>query len=257
VLQELGAEVFTLGVSPNGRNINAGFGSLHPEQTAAKVREVRADLGIALDGDADRAVLVDADGRILDGDDLLALFARDLHARGELRGGKVVGTLMSNLGLEKMLESLGLELERTPVGDRYVVEAMRRDGCNLGGEQSGHMIFLDHNTTGDGLVTALQALAIMKREDRSLASLVGSFERFPQVLENVQVADKRPIEELPSFMQAVERAEKEFDGRGRILVRYSGTEPKARVMVEGDDERRVAELAKELAGELKRALGGA
>ncbi len=256
VLQELGAEVFTMGVSPNGRNINAGFGSMYPKRTAAKVREVRADIGIALDGDADRAVLVDEEGSILDGDQLLALFARDLQQRGQLRGGKVVGTVMSNLGLEKALADMDLTLERTPVGDRYVVEAMRRDGCNLGGEQSGHIIFLDHNTTGDGLVTGLQALAIMRREQRSLSSLVAGFECFPQVLVSVPVAEKRPIEELPGFMQTLERVEKELDGRGRVLVRYSGTESKARVMVEGEDERRVAELADELAGELRRALGG-
>ena len=256
VLQELGAEVFTMGVSPNGRNINAGFGSLYPQRTVAKVREVRADIGIALDGDADRAVLVDEEGSILEGDQLLALFARDLRESGQLRGGKVVGTVMSNLGLEKALANMDLTLERTPVGDRYVVEAMRRDGCNLGGEQSGHIIFLDHNTTGDGLVTGLQALSIMRREQRSLSSLVAGFERFPQVLVSVPVAEKRPIEELPDFMETLERVEKELDGRGRILVRYSGTEAKARVMVEGEDERRVAELADELAGELRRALGG-
>ena len=256
VLGELGAEVFTLGVTPNGRNINAGFGALYPERTAAKVREVRADVGIALDGDADRAVLVDERGTVLDGDELMALFARDFHQRGKLRGGKVVGTVMSNLGLEKCLEPLGVGLERTAVGDRYVVEAMRADGCNLGGEQSGHMIFLDHNTTGDGLVTGLQALAIMCRQGKPLSELVAGFERFPQVLVNVTVAEKRPIESLPSFMQAVDRAEKELDGRGRVLVRYSGTEPKARVMVEGEDERRVTAMAEELAGELKRALGG-
>ena len=205
-------------------------------------------MGIALDGDADRAVLVDEEGRVVDGDELLALFARDLHESGRLRGGKVVGTLMSNLGLEKALANMGLGLERTAVGDRYVVEAMRRDGCNLGGEQSGHMIFLDHNTTGDGLVTALQTLAIMRRKQQSLSTLVAGFERFPQVLVNVQVAEKRPIEELPAFMQTVERAEKELDGGGRILVRYSGTEPKARVMVEGEDERRITELAERVGG---------
>jgi phosphoglucosamine mutase len=254
VLAELGAEVFSLGVDPDGRNINEGCGSLYPDRTAAKVREVRADVGIALDGDADRAVLVDEHGEILDGDAVLALFARDLIERKALAGGKVVGTVMSNLGLEKALEKMGAGLLRTQVGDRYVVEAMRAGGYNLGGEQSGHIVFLDHNTTGDGLVTALQALAIMRRKGRYLSELNEPFERFPQVLLNVGVSEKKPIEALPSVMAAVQRAEREFDGRGRVLIRYSGTELKARIMVEGDDERRVASLADELAGELKRAL---
>ncbi|MEE2677140.1 MAG: phosphoglucosamine mutase [Myxococcota bacterium] len=257
VLEELGAEVFALGVEPNGRNINDGCGSLFPERTAAKVREVRADLGIALDGDADRAVLVDEQGEILDGDELLALFARDLIERGELRGRQVVGTVMSNLGLERALESMGASLLRTPVGDRHVVEAMRREGCNLGGEQSGHLVFLDHNTTGDGLVTALQALAIMSRKGGRLSELVEGFQRLPQVLLNVPVASKRPIEDLPSIQAALRDLEAEFDGRGRVLIRYSGTEPKARVMVEGEDARRVSEVAEELSQELRRALAEA
>jgi phosphoglucosamine mutase len=256
VLGELGAEVFAIGVEPDGRNINAGVGSLHPERTAAKVREHRADVGVALDGDADRAVLVDEQGNVLDGDELLALFARDFIERGVLKGGKVVGTVMSNLGLERALEAMGAGLLRTQVGDRYVVEAMRRGGYNLGGEQSGHIVLLDYNTTGDGLITALQTLAIMRRKGRRLSELVEGFERFPQVLVNVQVAEKKPIDALPSLQQAIARAEKEFAGRGRVLIRYSGTEPKARVMVEGEDERRVARVAEDLAGELRRALEG-
>jgi phosphoglucosamine mutase len=254
VLSELGAEVFALGVDPNGRNINDACGSLHPERTADKVREVRADVGIALDGDADRAVLVDERGEILDGDELLLMFARDLRERGRLRGERVVGTVMSNLGLEHALEGLGLELERTQVGDRYVVEAMRASGCNLGGEQSGHIVCLDHNTTGDGLITALQVLAIVRRSGKRLSELREGFERYPQVLVNVEVVEKRPIEELPSVMEVLRRVEREFAGRGRVLVRYSGTESKARVMVEGQDERRVAAVAEELARELRRAL---
>jgi phosphoglucosamine mutase len=254
VLAELGAEVFPLSVEPNGRNINDGCGSLYPERAVAKVREVRADVGIALDGDADRAVLVDERGEVLDGDELLLLFARDLVERGRLRGGRVVGTVMSNLGLEQALEGLGVELERTQVGDRYVVEAMRASGCNLGGEQSGHIVFLDHNTTGDGLITALQVLAIVRRTGKRLSELREGFERYPQVLVNVEVAEKRPIEEMPGVMEVLRRAEREFDGKGRILVRYSGTESKARVMVEGQDARRVAAVAEELARELRRAL---
>lgn len=256
VLQELGAEVVALGVNPDGRNINAGVGSLYPERTVAKVREVRADLGIALDGDADRAVLVSEDGTVLDGDDLLALFARDLSERGALKGGRVVGTVMSNLGLEKALTAMGIELVRTQVGDRYVVEAMRQGGLNLGGEQSGHIIFLDYNTTGDGLITALQTLAIMRRTGKRLSELLEGFERLPQVLINVPVTKKTPIEELPTLVAAIRKAEEDFAGNGRVLIRYSGTESKARVMVEGNDAATVSRVAEALADELRRALGG-
>jgi phosphoglucosamine mutase len=255
VLRELGAEVFTLGCEPDGRNINEGYGSLHPERTAARVREVRADIGIALDGDADRVVLVCEQGRVLDGDDLLATFARDFAERGRLAGGKVVGTVMTNLGLEKALGGLGVGLVRTPVGDRYVVEAMREGGYNLGGEQSGHLVFLDLNKTGDGLVTALQALALMRRKGRRLSDALEKFERYPQVLVNVAVKEKRPIESIPSLREAVRKVEQEFNGTGRVLIRYSGTEVKARVMVEGEDPRRVDEVAHDLADELRRALG--
>ena len=255
VLRELGAEVFTLGCEPDGRNINEGFGSLHPERTAARVREVRADIGIALDGDADRVVLVCEQGRVLDGDDLLATFARDLAERGRLAGGKVVGTVMTNLGLERALASLGIGLLRTPVGDRYVVEAMREGGYNLGGEQSGHLVFLDLNKTGDGLITALQALALMRRKGRRLSDVLEKFRRYPQVLVNVAVKEKRPIESIPSLCEAVRKVEQEFNGSGRVLIRYSGTELKARVMVEGEDLRRVDEVANDLADELRRALG--
>jgi phosphoglucosamine mutase len=255
VLEELRAQVFCVGVEPNGRNINDGCGSLHPRKVASKVRELRADVGIALDGDADRAVLVSEKGEIADGDALLAMFARDLVSRQALAGGKVVATVMSNLGLEKALEKLGVGLIRTQVGDRYVVEAMRSGGHNLGGEQSGHMIFLDHNTTGDGLITALQALAIMRRQEKGLSELISGFERFPQVLVNVAVSEKKPIESLSEFCEHLEKVETEFGGRGRVLFRYSGTEPKARVMVEGDDEARVSEIAHDLADELRRAVG--
>jgi len=256
VLEELGAEVFTLGVEPNGRNINEGCGSLFPERTAAKVLEVRADLGIALDGDGDRAVLVGSKGDIIDGDALIALLALDLAERKALRGGAVVGTAMSNLGLERALERIGLRLLRTQVGDRYVVEAMRAGGYNLGGEPSGHVIFLDHNTTGDGLITALQALATSMRAGIGLSELASRFERFPQVLVNVPVAEKKPIETLPTVVKLVAQVKTELDGRGRVFIRYSGTEPKARVMVEGDDEDRVSQFANDIAEELKRALSG-
>jgi phosphoglucosamine mutase len=255
VLEELGAEVFKIGVEPNGRNINDGCGSVHPELMIAKVREVRADVGIALDGDGDRLMLVCQQGNLIDGDAVLALCARDWLKRGALRGGAVVATVMSNLGLQMAIEALGLRLVRTRVGDRYVVEEMRNGGYNLGGEQSGHVVFLDHNTTGDGLITALQVLAIMRREEKPLSALVEDVQRFPQVLVNVRVAEKRPLDSLPGVTEAVRRIEGELDGRGRVLIRYSGTEPKARVMVEGEDEGRVKELAEELADRLRRALG--
>jgi len=256
VMRELGAEVFALGVDPNGRNINEACGALHPEKAGAKVREVRADVGVALDGDADRCVMIDERGETVDGDALLALLARDCFERGVLEGGAVVATVMSNLGLERALARCDLGLVRTAVGDRYVVEAMRAGGYNLGGEQSGHIVMLDHNTTGDGLLTALQVLAIMRRTQRPLSDLVSGFERVPQVLVNVAVASKRPVEDLPGFQKKLGEVEAALGDDGRVLVRYSGTESKARVMVEGDDESRVREYAEELAAELQRSLGG-
>jgi len=257
VLEELGAEVFCLGVEPNGLNINEGCGALYPEKLIDRVHEVRADIGIALDGDADRCLLVSETGALVDGDEVLAYCARDQHERGLLCGGKVVATVMSNLGLEKSLEAQGLGLVRTQVGDRYVVEAMREGGYNLGGEQSGHTIFLDHNTSGDGLITALQTLAIMRRSERPLSDLTAGFVRFPQVLVNVEVAEKLPLENLPTVAKVLARVESELNGRGRVLIRYSGTEPKARIMVEGEDEERVCIYANDLAVELQRALSGA
>ena len=254
VLRELGAEVFTLGVSPNGRNINEDCGSLHPQNTVARVREVRADVGIAVDGDADRVMIVDERGEVLDGDVVIALCARHLIDRGALKGGGVVTTVMSNLGLEEELAEKGVRLIRTQVGDRYVVEAMREGGYNLGGEQSGHVIFLDHTTTGDGLMTALQVLAIMAREGVPLSLLAAGFNRYPQAMVNVGVSQKRPLEELPTLQAAIEDVEAKLDGKGRVLIRYSGTELKARVMVEGRDGAEVHQFAAELASVLKRAL---
>ena len=255
VMRELGADLVALGVEPNGRNINDGCGALHPEKTGAKVRELGADVGIALDGDADRCVMVDERGETVDGDALIALLAREFHARGELAGGAVVATVMSNLGLERALAREGLRLVRTAVGDRYVVEAMRAGGYNLGGEQSGHVVMLDRNTTGDGLLTALQVLAILRRRGEPLSRLVAGFEAVPQVLVNVAVAAKRPVEELAEFQKRLAAVEGALGGEGRVLVRYSGTEPKARVMVEGDDAARVREYAEDLASALQRSLG--
>ncbi len=257
VLRELGAEVFELGCEPNGRNINDECGSLHPERTAARVRELRADVGIALDGDADRVIVIDERGEILDGDTLMWLLARDLHKRGELAGGGIVTTVMSNLGLEMALRGLGIDLIRAQVGDRYVVEAMREGGYNLGGEQSGHIMFLDHSTTGDGMMTALQLLALRARSGRPLSTMNDGLERFPQVMVNIGVSEKRPIEQLPSLQAAIAEVEQELGNAGRVLIRYSGTENKARVMVEGREETRVRELAQHLAARLEKALGEA
>jgi len=256
VLRELGAEVFELGCEPNGRNINDECGSLHPERAASKVRELRADVGIALDGDADRVIVLDERGEVLDGDILMWLCARAMHQRKQLARSTVVATVMSNLGLERALESIGCSLVRTAVGDRYVVEAMREGGYNLGGEQSGHILFLDHSTTGDGLMSALQILALRVRSGRRVSQLGDGFERYPQVTVNVAVAEKRPLESLPSFQEAVAEVEDELGSAGRVLVRYSGTEKKARVMVEGRDATRVHEIANHLASKLKQALAG-
>ena len=256
VFRELGAEVFEIGCEPNGRNINEDCGSLYPERTVSKVLELRADIGIALDGDADRVVVIDERGEIFDGDLLMWLCARDMHARGRLANDTVVATVMSNLGLEVALSSIGVELERTSVGDRYVVEAMRKGGHNLGGEQSGHILFLDDSTTGDGIMSALQVLALMARSGKQLSDLRDGFERFPQVTVNIAVSEKRPLEELPSFLSAVRDVEEELADAGRVLVRYSGTELKARVMVEGRDEKRVQMLADGLAKTLEQALDG-
>jgi len=257
VFRELGAEVVELGCEPDGRNINEECGSLFPEHTAAKVRELRADIGIALDGDADRVIIVDEQGEIFDGDMLMWLCARDMHERGTLEKATVVATVMSNLGLELALGSLGIDLERAAVGDRYVVEAMRKGGYNLGGEQSGHILFLDESTTGDGIMSALQVMALMARSGKRLSDLNRGFERLPQIMVNIGVAEKRPLEELPAFQDAVTEVEEELGDTGRVLVRYSGTELKARVMVEGRDEARVHEMANELAEKLKQALAGA
>ncbi len=254
VLSELGADLVVLASEPNGRNINEGCGAMHPENAGRAVRESGADLGVCLDGDADRCILIDEHGEAVDGDAVLAMCGADLKERGALSGGNLVATVMSNLGLERYLDGIGVGLLRTPVGDRYVVESMRENGCNLGGEQSGHVVFLDHNRTGDGMITALQVMAIMLRTGRKLSELAAEMTRYPQVLVNVRVAEKRPLEELPDFQKALAAVEAEMGDRGRVLVRYSGTESKARVMVEGEDEARVAEVAADLAERLQKSL---
>ena len=255
VLAELGAEVIPIAASPDGQNINDGCGALHPELLCGVVREYRADLGIALDGDADRVVLIDERGGVIDGDQIVALSALALKREGRLHGDRVVGTTMSNLGLELELRRHGIELLRTDVGDRYMVEAMRAHDLVLGGESSGHVVFLEHNTTGDGLLTALQVLALRQREGRPLSLLARVFEPCPQKLRSVRVREKPPLESLDELQALVGRVESDLAGRGRVLVRYSGTEPLARVMVECQDADRIDSALEELCKEIDRAIG--
>ena len=233
-LWELGAEVVPLGVSPNGLNINEGCGSTHPQTLQETVVATGADIGLALDGDADRLIVVDEKGEKVDGDQLMALIALGLKARGELRGDAVVATVMSNLGLERKLGDAGLKLHRTSVGDRYVLEQMRMSGCNVGGEQSGHIILADHATTGDGLVAGLQVLAALVEAQAPASELLRQFEPLPQLLKNVRFNGGAPLE-ADSVRKRIAAAEAELEGRGRLVIRKSGTEPLIRVMAEGDD----------------------
>jgi phosphoglucosamine mutase len=255
VLQELGARVVALGVDPDGENINRDSGALHPEHLRAAVRRSGAHLGIALDGDADRAILVDERGEIVDGDAVMALLATRLQERGELRHDTLVATVMSNLGLHVAMRERRIMVRTTPVGDRYVVEEMQRGGYNLGGEQSGHVVFLDHNTTGDGLITGLTVLALMVESERPLSELRRVMQRFPQVLENVRVASKPDLETLPAVTAAIHQAEGALGERGRVLVRYSGTEPLLRVMVEGEREPVIRKLADDIIAAARAAIG--
>jgi phosphoglucosamine mutase len=248
VFVELGARIIALGVRPNGININHERGALHPQAAAEEVVRRKADIGIALDGDADRVIFIDEKGTVVDGDAVLALCAQEMVARQLLRNGTVVATVMSNLGLERALERQGLKLVRTPVGDRHVMEAMRQGGYNLGGEQSGHLIFLDHASTGDGIIAALQVLAVMRRSGRRLSELARSaMERVPQVLENVTLSARRPLEEMARLGVAMEAARRALGNDGRVLVRWSGTEAKLRIMVEGPDEQAIGRWASDMA----------
>jgi phosphoglucosamine mutase len=233
-LWELGAEVISIGVEPNGRNINLKCGSTHPEMLIDKVREVRADIGIALDGDADRVVIVDEKGNIVDGDQLMAVIGESWHRRGRLSAGGVVATVMSNLGFERYLKDLGLSLVRTPVGDRYVVEHMRKHGYNVGGEQSGHIVLSDFTTTGDGLVSALQVLAVVVSTGRPVSEVCRRFEPLPQVLQNVRYSGGHPLEH-DTVKKAIVAGKEKLGQSGRLVIRPSGTEPVIRVMAEGDD----------------------
>jgi phosphoglucosamine mutase len=257
VFEELGAKVTAIGVKPNGVNINRDCGALHPAAVQAEVVRRGARIGIALDGDADRVLVVDEKGQIVDGDAVMAMCASRMIRDGELKKATVVATVMSNLGLERSLHALGAKLVRTPVGDRYVVEAMRKGGYNLGGEQSGHLIFLDHASTGDGIVGALQVLALMMRTSRPLSELArAAMERVPQVLENVSLPARRPLEEMRKLSVRSEQVRKALGDDGRLLVRWSGTEPKLRIMIEGPDEARIRAWALDLAEAARQDAAG-
>jgi len=257
VFEELGARVTAIHTKPDGKNINAAAGALHPEAMCETVRRHEAHLGIALDGDADRVVLCDEHGTVVDGDALMALCATRMIREGTLAKSTLVATVMSNIGLERAIRGAGGVVVRTQVGDRYVVEEMRKHGYNLGGEQSGHLVFLDHATTGDGIVAALRVLAIMAREGRPLSELANVMTRMPQVLVNTAVDKKVPLDQLPDVQRMIADVERELAEDGRVLVRYSGTEAKARVMIEGLDEVRIRGWAEEIAGALARGCRGA
>ena len=251
-LWELGADIIPLGVTPDGTNINAACGSTAPQLLQETVVASGADIGVALDGDADRLIVVDEQGRIVDGDQIMALIGASWAQRGALKGGGVVATVMSNLGLERFLQGQGLTLERTKVGDRYVLERMRTGGFNVGGEQSGHMILSDYGTTGDGLVAALQLLAELVRQDRPASEVLHLFEPVPQLLKNVRFAGGAPLED-DSVKAVIARAEAELMGKGRLVIRPSGTEPVIRVMAEGDDAAQVETLVDAICDAVKKA----
>jgi len=255
VFAELGADVTAIGCRPNGVNINRGAGALHPSHAAAEVKKRKAHLGIALDGDADRVIFLDEHGEVVDGDAVMALCGTRLARAGRLAKSTLVATVMSNMGLERALAAAGAKLRRTAVGDRYVVEEMRRDGLTFGGEQSGHLIFAEHATTGDGVVAALQVLAIMLREQRPLSELARGMERVPQVLESVKLAARRPLEEMLELSRRIAAAEEELGTTGRVLVRWSGTEPKLRLMLEGPDPDALRTIVAEMTECARRDTG--
>ena len=256
VFEELGAKVTSIGVQPDGKNINNECGALHPGVMAEMVRREGADLGIALDGDGDRLIVADEKGSIVDGDQIMAICAEEMLERQKLAKNTLVATVMSNLGLELAMQRMGGKLVRTQVGDRYVVEEMLRNEYNFGGEQSGHLVFLKHNTTGDGILGALQLLIAMKKKERPLSELTQIMEPFPQVLKNVRTAKKLALDRIPGFSEKIAGLEKNLGASGRILVRPSGTEPVIRVMVEGEDEKLIDTMASELCEFISTQEGG-
>jgi phosphoglucosamine mutase len=253
ILWELGAELIEIGTEPNGVNINHECGSTFPETMQRKVRERRADFGIALDGDADRVVMADEKGNLIDGDQILALIARSWSKTGELQGGGVVGTVMSNAGLERYLHSLDLKLARAPVGDRYVIAKMWADGFNVGGEQSGHIVLRDFCTTGDGVIAALQVLGVLAHEKRPASEVAHIFEPLPQVVENVRYKNGSPLKD-PRVVERIKDCEARMNGAGRLLVRKSGTEPVIRVMAEADDEKLVRSVVSDVVAALQEVV---
>ncbi|HNV26941.1 MAG TPA: phosphoglucosamine mutase [Nitrospira sp.] len=255
VLRELGAEIEVIANTPDGMNINDHCGAVHPERLQEAVRRHGAHIGIALDGDADRAIFVCEQGQIVDGDHVMAALGLDLHGQGRLASQTVVGTVMSNFGLELAMKKAGIQLMRTPVGDRYLMERMLADGYNFGGEQSGHFIFLDHNTTGDGLISALQILSLMKRTGKPLSELAKAMTAVPQILLNVKVKHKPDLNQIPDIQQAIKTAESTLNGSGRVLVRYSGTEALLRIMVEGERDSTIREVADHLADIVRARIG--
>jgi phosphoglucosamine mutase len=253
-----GIKATLLSASPDGRNINENCGALHPDVLAKAVVQKKGqfDLGVTFDGDADRALFSDADGRVVNGDAILLLAARDLQSRGRLRGSIIVATTMSNMGLEIALRKLGIRMLRANVGDKYVLEEMLKTGAVLGGEQSGHIIFRDGDaTTGDGLLTALRVMEILARSGKPLAALVSDLKVFPQTIQNVRVREKIPFAQVPEIQRAIEAAEHELDGNGRVVVRYSGTEALARVMVEAESQEKMQATTQRIAEAIRRSLG--
>jgi phosphoglucosamine mutase len=257
VFRRLGARVTAIGAKPDGININAGYGALFPQTLQAKVRASRAEIGFAFDGDGDRLIAVDHLGEMRDGDYALAIAARHMASTRRLKGNVVVTTVMANLGLDESLAAVGIDVVKTQVGDRYVHEEMQRRGANLGGEQSGHLLFLDHAPAGDGILSALALLSVVRESGESLASLSSCMRKFPQVLVNIPVRTKPPFDALPGFKEMVTAFEGEMKGGGRVLVRYSGTESLARVMIEGADGERIRVMADEIAGVIRSQIGAA
>ena len=255
VFRRLGARVVTTCARPDGININAGCGALHPDGLGKRLRAARADLGFAFDGDGDRLISVDHTGEIRDGDYVLAIAARHMASRQRLKVNTVVTTVMANLGLDESLRAAGIDVVKTQVGDRYVHEEMQRLGANLGGEQSGHLLFPDHAPTGDGILSALALLSVVRETGQPLASLADCMRKFPQVLVNVPVARKPPFDSVSGLAERIQAYEREMNGTGRILVRYSGTESLARVMIEGADDQRIRVMADDLASAIRSEIG--
>jgi phosphoglucosamine mutase len=255
VFSELGAETIVLNDKPDGYNINKDCGALHPEVIQEAVKKHKADIGIALDGDADRVIVCDEKGGIVDGDSILAIFASDLLKKGKLPSKTIVATVMSNVGLDMAMEKLGIKIIKASVGDKYVIDALRKGNFELGGEQSGHIIFREYSSTGDGIVCALQIARIIKETGKKLSELASVMEKFPQALVNIEVKEKKPFEKMPAVKKVMDEAEKELGKNGRILVRYSGTENKARVMVEAKDKKTVERVAEKIAAEIRKEVG--